>query len=139
MDLPGKLFFLRKSKGLTQAELGKLAGVTEGAIRGYETGARNPKKEHLQKIAAALNVTPEAIADYNATTQTEIIQLLTRLEDDEEFKLRPIVNEGRPLIEFQNDKIQQAIKDWSKKRSARDDGTISNAEYEEWLNRFRIG
>lgn len=138
MDLPGKIAFLRKSKGLTQAELGRLAGVTEGAIRGYETGARNPKKEHLQKIAEALDVTPEAIADYNATTQTEIIQLLSRLEDDEEFELRPIVNEGSPLVEFQNDKIQQAIKAWSEKRIARDHGTISNAEYEEWLNRFHI-
>jgi transcriptional regulator with XRE-family HTH domain len=46
----------RKSKGLTQKDLGNLLGVSEVMIGQYERGVRNPKIEMLSKIAAALNV-----------------------------------------------------------------------------------
>ena len=47
---------IRKSKGMSQAELGKLVGVKQGAISHYERGTRTPDFLLAKKIAEALNV-----------------------------------------------------------------------------------
>ena len=49
---------IRKEKGLTQKELGKLCGINEAQIRRYELGGKNsnPKIETIEKIAVALDV-----------------------------------------------------------------------------------
>lgn len=47
---------IRKSKHLTQKQLGELAGIAEPTIRRYELEKLNPKYETLEKIAAALGV-----------------------------------------------------------------------------------
>lgn len=46
----------RKLKGMTQKQLGELAGIAEPTIRRYELGMLNPKRETIQKIANALGV-----------------------------------------------------------------------------------
>ena len=56
---------LRKSANLTQKELAKLSGIAEITIRKYENNDRNPKKEQIEKIAKALNVTPFEIAGFD--------------------------------------------------------------------------
>lgn len=48
----------RKSEGLSQAELGKLIGLTDKAIGHYEKGIREPKLATLEKLADALSVNP---------------------------------------------------------------------------------
>ena len=88
MDVGYKLYELRRSRGLTQAELGRRVGVSEAAIRAYETGKRRPKQAHLERIADALGVMPEAIADYGIDDVDEAIHLLFRLGED--WKLRPV-------------------------------------------------
>ncbi len=59
---------LRKEKGLTQKQLGKLCSppIAESAIRQYELGLRNPKLENLRRISEALE-TPI----YNLTDEFE--------------------------------------------------------------------
>ena len=48
---------LRKQKGLTQQELGKLLGVQKSAIAKYENGrVSNLKKETISKLAEIFNV-----------------------------------------------------------------------------------
>lgn len=47
---------IRKSKKMSQEELGKLLGVSQAMIAQYETGTRIPKIETLARIAEALNV-----------------------------------------------------------------------------------
>lgn len=46
----------RKSKGLTQKDLGNLLGVSEVMIGQYERGVRNPKIDMLSRIAAVLDI-----------------------------------------------------------------------------------
>ena len=49
---------LRTSKGLTQAELAKITGMTTRSIQHYEVGSRTPKNiEIVSKLADALNTT----------------------------------------------------------------------------------
>ena len=57
MTVGEKIRKYRKEAGMTQAELGKKAGLSEAMIRQYELGKRNPKFENLSKIAKALNIT----------------------------------------------------------------------------------
>lgn len=57
MTVGEKIRKYRKEAGMTQAELGKKAGLSEAMIRQYELGKRNPKFENLNKIAKALNIT----------------------------------------------------------------------------------
>lgn len=47
---------LRLSSGLTQAEMSKKIGISRSTIGMYETGAREPDFETLEKIADFFNV-----------------------------------------------------------------------------------
>lgn len=53
----------RKTKKLTQEELGKRLGVSAAMISQWERGERNPRTENLQKIASALDVTMGELTD----------------------------------------------------------------------------
>lgn len=46
----------RSEKGITQKELAASLGVSYQMVQSWERGARNPKMETIQKIAAALGV-----------------------------------------------------------------------------------
>ena len=54
---------IRQERGLTQRQLGELVGASEAYIRAYESGRRNPKPSSLEKIAGALSVNPEVLAN----------------------------------------------------------------------------
>lgn len=47
----------RKALGMTQDQLAKLLGVTQGAVAQWENGNTHPAYNLLPKIAAALGVT----------------------------------------------------------------------------------
>lgn len=49
----------RRAMGMTMKELGRLVGVSEGAISHYETGRREPDPEMLKRIADVLGVTTD--------------------------------------------------------------------------------
>lgn len=54
---------IRKAKGLTQKELGKMCSINEVQIRQYELEKANPKIETIEKIANALNVPVTQLAE----------------------------------------------------------------------------
>ena len=54
-----KLKELRKQAGLTQAELGRLSGLSGVTINRYEKGIRQPKYPNIIKISNALGVMPD--------------------------------------------------------------------------------
>ena len=56
MSVGNKIQEARKAKKLTQAQLGKLIGVSGSMIGQYENGLRNPKFETISKISKALEV-----------------------------------------------------------------------------------
>ena len=47
----------------TLDKLGEIVGASEAYIRAYESGRRNPKPASLEKIAEALAVNPEVLAN----------------------------------------------------------------------------
>ena len=53
-DWRERLRAARTTVGMSQAELGTAAGVSEATVRAYETGRRRPRREHLDAIMDAL-------------------------------------------------------------------------------------
>jgi transcriptional regulator with XRE-family HTH domain len=58
---------VRRSKGLSQRELGKLAGVSSGTVYRVETGLRNAYPGTVRKLATALGVAPEELVHWKST------------------------------------------------------------------------
>lgn len=138
MDVGSKIYQLRKASGLTQVQLGEKAGVSEAAIRSYETGARKPKQEHLERIAKALGVRHEALHDYGLETPTQAIQSLFWLEDGPN-RLRPVVVEGSVYLKAESGTLAEALAEWEKKREALDAGEITATEYQAWKDGYQAG
>ncbi|TJW11176.1 helix-turn-helix domain-containing protein [Parvibacter caecicola] len=123
----------RKSRGMTQAQLAEAVGLTEGAVRHYESGIRAVKPELLESISAALGVSVNALKDYGVETAGDLMSLLVRLEDS--FGIVPAAD-GRGLS--LNPKAPHApkaamtIELWAEKRAQLENGEIDAAEYEDW-------
>ena len=54
----------RKLRGMTQTQIAEAVGLTEGAVRHYESGIRAVKPELLESIADILGVSVNALKDY---------------------------------------------------------------------------
>lgn len=58
VDFGKRLREMREKKGLTQAELAKIASLGESTISFYESGKREPNYEMLVALANILDTTP---------------------------------------------------------------------------------
>ena len=123
----------RKLRGMTQAQLAEAVGLTEGAVRHYESGIRAVKPELLESIAAALGVSVNALKDYGVETAGDLMSLLVRLEDP--FGIVPAadglglsLNPKAPHAP----KAAMAIELWAEKRAQLENGVIDANEYEDW-------
>lgn len=58
-DFGARIRIMRKSLGLTQADLAKKIGTTKQAITTYETGRREPPFKNLIGLSRALHVTTD--------------------------------------------------------------------------------
>ena len=90
----------RKSRGMTQAQLAEAVGLTEGAVRHYESGIRAVKPELLESISAALGVSVNALKDYGVETAGDSCRCFVRLEDS--FWHRSSADDGTGLSEPQS-------------------------------------
>ena len=120
----------RKSRGMTQAQLAEAVGLTEGAVRHYESGIRAVKPELLESISAALGVSVNALKDYGVETAGDLMSLLVRLEDS----LPAADGTGLSLNPKapHAPKAAMAIELWAEKRAQLENGKIDADEYEDW-------
>lgn len=123
----------RKSRGMTQAQLAESVGLTEGAVRHYESGIRAVRPDLLESIAATLGVSVSALKDYGVETAGDLMSLLVRLEDS--FGIVPAgdglglsLNAKAPHAA----KAATAIELWAEKRAQLENGEIDADEYEDW-------
>ena len=127
----------RKAKGLTQAQLADAVGLTEGAIRHYESGIRAVKPELLEEIAKALVISVGALKDYGLETSRDLMALLLQLEED--YGVVPS-KDGMGLAVGPRaphaPKLAQSIKSWAEKRAELEHGAIDAAAYADWKVSF---
>lgn len=137
MTTGDKIRHYRKMRGLYQGELAEKVGMTEGAIRHYESGARTPKKDQVAAIASALGVSPLALKDFGVESSSDLLALLLQLEDvfgfvpgedGQSLSINPSAEKAP--------KTSQAIKGWAAMRAKLESDEISADEYSEWKAHF---
>lgn len=137
MSTGDKIKHYRKLRGMYQGELAEKVGLTEGAIRHYESGARTPKPSQVDDIAVALEVSPLALKDFGVKSARDLLALMLQLED--EFGIVPAEDGTSIAVDPKAPaapKVAQGLKSWSKKRAELAAGKISEEEYREWKSRF---
>ena len=72
MSTGGKIKRYRKLRGMYQGELAEKEGLTEGAIRHYESGTRTPKPSQVEDVANALEVSPLALNVFSTVSVDKI-------------------------------------------------------------------
>ena len=131
--LDRKVFELRQRLHMRQKQLAEAAGLSESALRSYELGDRNPKEKHLERIAQALTVRPEAFSCREAMTSLQAIHLLFGMED--QFGIAPTDSAGCTL-DSSNPTIKKALRDWGKKHAELESGEITSEEYADWKDTY---
>lgn len=84
-----RLASLRNSRGMTQAELAKALGVSNGAVGNYERGEREPDFDTLQRIAEFFGVDANYLLGYDGSgyyTDPETARVAQELFDDRELR-----------------------------------------------------
>ena len=90
------LEYLRKQKNMTQEELAKKLGVTEGVIAHWEHGRRQPRMEMVGKISAYFNVGSELLFKDlrldTSNTENEIINNVRLMTPEEQEKILAMID-----------------------------------------------
>lgn len=63
MSIAENIKRIRLEHGLSQAELGKIAGVSDKAVSTWELGTKTPRMGAVEKIANYFGITKSAIVD----------------------------------------------------------------------------
>ena len=63
MSIADNIRRLRLRHGLSQAEFGAIAGVTDKAVSTWETGAKEPRMGAIQKLADHFHISKSDIID----------------------------------------------------------------------------
>lgn len=130
MDTGKKIKLIRTFRGLTQKELGDLAGIHEVAIRKYELGKNTPKQEQLRKIAAALNVNVNSLVEFDIETDGDILPLLFAIDETFNITIKEI--DGKPGMFFDNKSLIQFLKDWQAMKELLEMGSQTTDNYDIW-------
>lgn len=63
MPISDNIKRIREMYGLTQAELGEIAGVTDKAVSAWESGAKSPRMGAIQRMADHFGIKKSDIID----------------------------------------------------------------------------
>lgn len=86
-----KLILLRQKKGISQSELSKIVGYTQGYISLMESGERVPTYDNLLKIAEALGCSVEELSHQSASMHLlDIIK--NHIENLSEVEMEKIID-----------------------------------------------
>lgn len=122
MTIGEKIRKYRTFKGLTQAELGKMVGLSGDRIRQYENDVRTPKDGKLFEIADALGVNALALSNPDLDNPNSIMHILFELE--EQYGLRIDKADNTYTLSFIQDEntnsnwLKGSLNDWIRKRNA---------------------
>lgn len=76
MNIAEKIRRLRTENGLTQAEFGRIAGVSDKAVSTWELGKKEPRMKALRNICAHFNIDINQFADTASDVYSETPPLI---------------------------------------------------------------
>lgn len=106
MSIGKNIKYLRESHGLTQVELGDIAGTTDKAVSSWENDSRMPRMGAIEKLSQYFNVSKSAILDDDPTT----VKKLTAANRDSELsaKKQALIERIKSLSDADIDFLQAA-------------------------------
>lgn len=120
------------------SELAEAAGVNEAAIRNYEVGYRQISRDKLELIAQRLGIPVETLVDRQIDSYNDAMHILFELS--EKYDLVPIElpQEPKYAIQTKDETILQALQAWYNERRKWENGDITQAELQEWMDAFPL-
>lgn len=144
MALGERINFFRRKSNMTMKYLGELLGFTSKTadvrISQYETDAKRPKEDLINKMAEVFDVSPDALNVPNIDTPDHLMQTLFALEDiygltitsiDDVVCLRLNMEVTKPGSQLWN-----SFEGWQEKKQQLLQGEITLEEYDDWRYNF---
>lgn len=141
----------RKRKQLSQAELSSIAGVSTTTLSAYENNGRPPALDIAKKLADALDVSLDWLADTGKQAELtdyskidNVINALAEIADkcacqiyvdSNEAQIAFIAKKDNDDIPFLNKLLVEFFNKWEKVFTLYKDGTIDNELYDAWFEK----
>lgn len=144
MTTGDKIIYFRNFRGISQKKLAELSGVSEGAIRKYEAGTRNPKQVQLSAIAGALGIDEFVFYDFVIDTPARAMSLLYLLDDsfdmqfDGERDTKGNLIPQTITIHFDNEDLNKRLTTWAVMKAAYKNVKRENYESDELYDVVRL-
>lgn len=109
-----RIQLLRKETGLTQAELGKLVGVSDASINKYEKGNMIPKIDKIEKMADIFHVSIDYLtgkSDSRTGVNNQWDELARKMNVGVEKSLSPLARDkdiARKALLLDFDKLNES-------------------------------
>lgn len=135
--LAAKLRKLREERGLTQKQVASAAGINESTVRNYELARRTPKPEHIDGLAHALDVAPEALIPFDDRADpNELFHMLWEIA--ETYGLELGTDEEFAYIAPPNTFFDRSFQRWVQayEQMAENEEAFRD-DYELWKDEFR--
>lgn len=135
-----RIYRARTAAGMTRKELAAHLGMTEGAVRHYESGRNTPNDSAIERIADVLGVTPQSLRDKQLDSVQDVLEALFQMEEAG-FGIEPAETKNGMVIAIDPDaphapKLQMALEKWDEQRKALKGGDVSKVEYALWRGSF---
>ena len=106
MAIGDNIRYLRTTHGLSQVELGRIAGVSDKAVSSWESGLKIPRMGAIEKMAAYFHITKSSIIDANLGPRA----VPAGFEASPDLSTIPLVGQiacGEPILAEEN--IEDAV------------------------------
>ena len=140
MAIGERIHFFRKMRGMTQKYLGMLMGFPERSadvrMAQYETGSRTPKADLTRALAAAFEVSPNALTIPDIDSDIGLMHTLFALEDirgltigeiDGEICLKLDKSKGKTYVD-----MLEMLSAWAEQAKKLEAGEITKEDYDRW-------
>lgn len=88
---------LRKSKKMSQSELGKFIGVSQTTVTAWENGRAEPSSSYVAKLATFFNVSTDYLLGRKAPDNNDI-DLDRAIDNAMSFDGKPVTNHDRKIM-----------------------------------------
>ena len=144
MAINERIRFFRNLKGITQKQLGIVAGFPENTadvrMAQYEAGTRTPKSDLVKTLSDVLGVSTMALTVPNIESAEGLMHTLFVLEDLYGLKVSEFDGDVclrvDPTKSKDAEKLYAMLCDWQNLSLAKERREISQDEYDKWRYNF---
>lgn len=140
MAIGKRIKFFRNRKGMTQKQLGEIFGflgkTSDVRMAQYESEARVPKHDLIQKMAHIFDVSPHALTVPDIDSYIGLMHTLFTLEDMYGLKISEV--DGEPCLRLDKSDFStfttmfDMFRAWQQEAAKLEQGNITKEEYDQW-------